>query len=47
MPNDKVLKNDLPNEKNNFPKFKVGERVGRYVKIKEVSNMYYEKTNNL
>ena len=42
MVNDKVLKNDLPNERNtNFPKFKVGERVGRYVKIKEVSREHY------
>ncbi|CUV07363.1 unnamed protein product [Cryptosporidium hominis] len=44
MVNDKVLKNDLPNERNtNFPKFKVGERVGRYVKIKEVGSGSYGK----
>ncbi|KAJ1614467.1 hypothetical protein OIY81_463 [Cryptosporidium canis] len=44
MPNDKVLKNDLPNEKNfSCPKFKVGERVGRYVKIKEVGSGSYGK----
>ncbi|QOY40696.1 Protein kinase domain containing protein [Cryptosporidium parvum] len=44
MVNDKVLKNDLLNERNtNFPKFKVGERVGRYVKIKEVGSGSYGK----
>ncbi|KAH8582612.1 kinase domain-containing [Cryptosporidium sp. chipmunk genotype I] len=44
MPNDKVLRNDLPDERNTkFPKFKVGERVGRYVKIKEVGSGSYGK----
>lgn len=45
MQDDKVLGKDLPSEKRvSIPKFKVGERVGRYVKIKEVSAEHVFRT---